>query len=158
MHLSRINPNRRALGGAAGALLLLMFLPWFGTAPDDNPYIAPARKVTVTAWQGLGVIDLVLALTAVCALVVAFRAHQRGDLHATGAELAPVFVLSFLSSALIIYRLVDPIQNTVPHFGAFLGLIAAIGIGLASIEGGRYLDELFRDWLLEARNPRGSGP
>jgi hypothetical protein len=158
MHLSRINPNRRLLGGAAGALLLVMFLPWFGTAPDDNPYIAPARKVTVTAWQGLDVIDLILALTALTALAIAFRVYRRGDLRPTGAELAPVFVLSFLSSALIVYRLVDPIQNTVPHFGAFFGLIAAIGIGLASMEGARYLDELFRDWFLEARNPRGSGP
>lgn len=128
-----MDPSRLRRGewltGAAGALLLsFMFLPWFGTAPEENPFIPPARKVTVNAWRSFEAIDLVLFATALAALATA-------GLLALGIERLrwaqvrfAAALLSLLSAALIVYRMLDPIPNTTLRFGIVLGLLATLAV------------------------------
>lgn len=150
--------QRLTLGGrlapAAGAILLVsLWLPWFGTAPEDDPFIPPARKVTIDAWQSFGSIDLVLALTALVAIGVSVPALSREHREPGNRELAPVFALALISAALIVYRLFEPIQNTIVHYGAAVGLAAVIAIAVGSLPGALYVTARVRRALMSLPGP-----
>jgi hypothetical protein len=143
--------DRLTLGGRlapAGGLLLLvsMWLPWFGTAPEDNPFIPPARKVTIDAWDSFYSIDVILVLTALVAIAIPVLALWRRQRGPDDGEYLPVLVLALVSAGLIVYRMFEPIQNTIVHFGAVVGLVATIAIAIGSLPGALYLI----DWARES--------
>jgi hypothetical protein len=162
--MSEARIERLTLGGRlppAGGLLLLvsMWLPWFGTAPEDNPFIPPARNVTIDAWQSFDSIDAILLLAAVAAIampVLAFWSQQRGP---EPRQLAPVFVLGALTAALVSYRMFEPIENTIVHYGAVIGLVATLVIAAGSLPGALYLIDRVRQtlWSPQASRPGSRG-
>lgn len=117
-----------------------MSFDWFGT---ENEGALRLFSVGRTAWEGLEYIRIVLAITAMVALVVvALRLAGAAQERLVRAN-AVVALLGMLSALLILFRIVDPpdfgsiqevwgtfpIEGTV-KFPIFLGLFAALGIAL----------------------------
>lgn len=114
--------------GGGAALLAAMFMPWFGTAPAENPFIPPAREVTVNAWRSFATLDLILFATAAAALATAVLAAPGADRRRRAQVRLATAGLSLVSTALVVYRIADPIPNTTVRFGIVLGLIACVAI------------------------------
>ena len=123
----------RAVAGASGlALLLVMFLPWFGgeqvvELPNAGSFTAEAENND--AWESFALIDLILFATAAAAVSYALT------------ELPPPIVLTVMGTlavALVFFRIVSPpdlgdlvgsVESDVGRrIGAFLGLLAAGGV------------------------------
>jgi Restriction Endonuclease associating with ARP len=138
------------LAGASGFVLLLaMFLPWYGV--DSSARLPDGTVVTVSAgdlsaWEAFGVIDIVLAATALLALavlIVGLITDPPPALQLTAIGAAAV------STLLIVFRLIDAPDlaiDTAPdtayetgrRLGAFLGLVCTAGIAWgANLAGAR---------------------
>ncbi len=122
MDLHRLRLGEKLAGVAGIALLVLTFLPWY------------ARPTTQSAWQAFGVVDLLLALTALMGVAVAILAatHRAPALPvATSVVLATLAPLVFL---VLSYRLLNqPGPNDVVEIrpGAYLGLacLSVLAVG-----------------------------
>jgi hypothetical protein len=120
------------LGGAAVALLVLMFLPWYGV--DIGGELGAAARLadvdtTATAWQAFSYTDLLLFVAA-AAGIAAFALNGQGNPQAENAIKAAAG-LGALCTVLVIYRIVNqpgPNDFIQVKYGAFLGLIAVAGV------------------------------
>lgn len=125
---SKVGRGEWICAGGGIALFVTLFLPWFGTAPEENPFIPPARKVTVNGWHtafDLWLLLLLLGTTIAAIATVVLLARGIDSLRWAQVRVGAMG-LSFLSAVLIVYRMIDPITNTIIWYGAVLGLIAAI--------------------------------
>lgn len=115
------------LVGAAGGLGLLVasFLPWYSAGGED-----------ATAWQAFSVVDLVIAAAAVAGLSVGVVVLFRISVSYPVAGSAVATLLGGLALLLIVYRLLDPPEDGLDvEFGAWLGLLAAAGVGIGGYLG-----------------------
>ncbi len=126
LKLERLNQGEKVAAGAALALFACMFLSWFNFG-----------FVTWTAWEALHFIAPLLAITIFTTLGCAFATlsdHSLGDLPSG----LLVFVFGCCAALLILFRLIDPVSlggegvatSASVEAGAFLGLLAAIGIAV----------------------------
>jgi hypothetical protein len=128
---------------SAIVLLVLMFATkWFGLAQTPRPSATRAAISTAeNAWHALPVVRWVMLLTIFVALgSVMVRAQQSS--HGTKTDTGPVVAaLGALTAALLAYRvLIDlpsPREVVDQKLGAYLGLLAAIGIALGGYEAMR---------------------
>lgn len=139
--LDKLNAGERVMGAGAVVLLISLCLPWFGTAEEENPFIPPARKVTINAWESFDVSDLILCLVALGTLA-AIVATLRG----VGAGREPRTLLGVLVAALVTVGIVfagieNPIENTTTRFGLWVGLLAAIAIAAGAWMAYKRLDQ-----------------
>ena len=127
-----MNLGRAVAGGSGLALLLFMFLPWFGgdrLVELPTAGVVTAEGESSDAWESFAVIDLILFATAAVAISYALT------------ELPPPIVVTAagaLATALVVFRIVDPPSlNTLVgqvdsgvgrRIGVFLGLLASAGI------------------------------
>jgi hypothetical protein len=125
------------LWGACGvALLVLTFVPWYGSRLTVSGTPVPMTGRTADAWQALSVIDVVLLLVAIVA-VAAASARFAGELSAAPAGLV-VAAAGLLALGLIVFRILEPpagsevVQaarfETTRKAGPFLAALAAAGI------------------------------
>jgi hypothetical protein len=143
-------------GGSAVALLIIMFLPWFGIdfggaadeVAEDLGFAVPGvdASASLNAWEAFEFIDLVLLVTIVVAVGTAVATATAATVALPVAASAITTGLGLLSTLLIAYRLLDPPGGTDRKFGVFLGLIAAAGIAwggwmLMQEEGAGFDDE-----------------
>jgi hypothetical protein len=136
MDADRLRTGELIAGVSAVALLIIMFLPWFGLGgaagealeQAQDLGLAPEIDTSANAWQSFDFIDLVLLVTIVVAagLAVATMAAQTVALPVAASSITAG--LGILSTLLVLYRLVDPPFDASRKLGAFLGLIAAAGI------------------------------
>jgi len=130
------------IAGASGlALILFMFaLTWYAVNGTLAPTLSLGlhQRTSFTGWQGLTHLRWLLLVTALLALALAyFQATLRAP--AVPVTLAAiVLVLGGLSALTLIYRvLINPPSGGLDQrAGAYLGLVAAIGIaygGFASL-------------------------
>jgi hypothetical protein len=137
------------------ALLVFMFLPWYGEeARVEIPGVQSfdADTGTRTAWQAFTLIDVLLFATAVVAVALPLAVVARVRSIDLPERPAPVIVAIGLFAALLIfYRLLDVPDTEIDvsvgevsigrRIGIFLGLIAAAGIAaggyLTSMERGQ---------------------
>jgi cation transport ATPase len=136
--LSRLRRGEKVAAGAAIVLFIVMFFGWYG--PHDGP------DLSFSAWESYSIIDLVLLLTIVAALGLAFltATQQTVALPVTAAVI--VTALAFLGTLLVAFRvLIDQPGFGVAGFSApdaavdntiwaWVGLIA-----VAAITYGGYL-------------------
>jgi hypothetical protein len=122
--MSKLRPADLAAGAAGVALLVVLFLPWYGVT---TLFGANDRTRAATAWQAFSVVDVLLALAAAIAVaLVAVTAVARGP-----AKPVAFTVISTVASAiavlLVLWRLIDaPGDGLAVRYGAWLGLAAAL--------------------------------
>jgi hypothetical protein len=115
-----------AAGGVA--LLIAMFLPWYGLR---------GREASLDAWSALSIVDLVLALVAVLGialLVVQVVGRGPAGPVALGVILGTLSIVAFV---LVAYRILNqpgPNEFVSVRAGAWLALLAT-----AVIAGGTWL-------------------
>jgi hypothetical protein len=122
-------PRRWAvLGGCAGlGLLAIGFLPWFEANGGH----------TADLWESFGFVDVVVAAAVACAVLTALFALRGDDSGLPIVGSSVTLGLAAIAAALIALRLIDPPggEGVGVEAGAWLGLLAATGVALASWGG-----------------------
>jgi hypothetical protein len=124
LKVERLSQGEKVAAVAALALFACMFLSWFNFG-----------FFTWTAWEGLHFIAPLLAITIFTTLGCTFATLSARDLGDLPAGML-VFVLGGLAALLVLFRVIDPVSlggeggstSASVEAGAFLGLIAAIGV------------------------------
>jgi hypothetical protein len=134
MDADRLRTGELIAGISGIALLILMFLPWFGVdlgggeIAEDLGIAVPETSVDFNAWEAFDFIDLVLLVTIVVAVGLAVATMASRTVALPVAASALTAGLGILSTLLILYRIIDPPSELGREFWVFLGLIAAAGI------------------------------
>lgn len=135
--MSRLRAGEWTAAGGAAALLVTLFLPWFGVKlpPSSGNLAAPVLAVAgggdTNGWDTLGWVVLVLALAAIgCGMwLAAANALDRPVAQAVAASALTASVGTFAFVALALRALVfqpGPNDLVVLRYGAYLGLLAAL--------------------------------
>jgi hypothetical protein len=117
MRLSRVRSPELLTGVCGLALLVDLFLPWFGAA---------------AAWEAFTVLDLLLALVgaAAVALPVIYASNAKPDAPITATALTVLG--GGLATLLVVFRLLDPVGEGGREVGLYLGLLASAGLTAAA--------------------------
>lgn len=128
--LNRLSMGEKVAGASGVALFFIMFIfDWFG-----NDFGG------ANAWQSFGLIDLILFVTLVAAIALAFMAAGQQSVNLPVALSAVVAALGILATVLVLFRILSPPDFGVSSdaldggadigrkIGVFLGLIASAGI------------------------------
>jgi hypothetical protein len=157
VNLQRLRIGEWIFGVSAVVLLVSLFLPWWGLkgnwidlgpgGPVEGPLTDDVGVVTTwTAWQVFSVADLLLALLAVLALVVwviVARATAAGPGVAGETLLLPLAVVAAIVALVQVLGTPDvleaapPIPDTTTEYGAWLGLLATLGVLVGLLVGAR---------------------
>jgi hypothetical protein len=126
--MTRLRPPDVVAGVAGAAMIIVLFLPWYGLEGRGVVTYGPGSG-TATAWEAFSVTDILLALLALLAIalpVVTAAASGPAKPVAFGVLGS---VGSILAVLLILYRLLNqpgPNDVVVLRYGAWLGLLAAL--------------------------------
>jgi len=157
-----------AIPAIAGIALIaaIFVLPWFGASDALEQSFSEAEQIRqqfggpevvmpdtdANAWEALDLGRFVLLAAGLAAVVL--TVVRMGDRPAISklryAALATA--LGSLATALVLYRLVNPPQDSSRAAGVFVGLIAAAVVGLSAWRALR--DE---EAIAHPRRPRGDG-
>lgn len=138
MDLSKLRGGELLAGLAGVALLIVMFLPWYGLAGLSEPFGgALARQAglatTANAWRAFDLIDILLFLTVIAAVGAAVVAATQQSVALPVAASVVVTALGVLVTGLVLYRLVNEPgsdQFIDLRFGAYLGFVLCALIAL----------------------------
>lgn len=137
MNPSGLSIGERIAGGSALALLIIMFLPWYGAKAQAGGSNGFSATGDANAWESFSSIDIVLLL--VILVVGALVAARAANAIPAGVP-APLIILGagVLALALVVYRLLDLPAESGSSFGinveitrqigVFLGLLASAGV------------------------------
>lgn len=120
------------LGASGVALLIFMFLPWYGV---DFGIAGIRGSVTASAWKVFSYTDLLLFLAGVSA-IAAFVLTTQGHEQAPNAIKAAAG-LGALCTLLVVYRIINqpgPNDLIKVKVGAFLGLIAVAALTYGAVK------------------------
>jgi hypothetical protein len=123
--MSRLRPADIVAGVGGLALLIALFLPWYGLAPlfGANDRALP----DATAWQALTVVDILLALIALLAIALPVVTAVASGPAKPVAFAVLSSVGSILAVLLVLWRLLDaPADHLELRYGAWIGLVAAV--------------------------------
>ena len=151
MDTSRLGTGEMIAAGGAIALLILMFLPWYGV---DAEFAGVSVSDSANAWESMSFIDILLFLLAATTIgIVAGRAAG-----AVGDDVPwPVLLVAAggLALLLVLYRVIDIPTGDVPaevedavDFGREIGLFLALIATAAMAYGG---------WRANAERPAAPG-
>jgi Ca2+/H+ antiporter len=128
--MRRLRPADVAAGAAGVALLVVLFLPWYGAT---TLFGANDRAAQASAWQAFSVVDILLALAAVLAIaLVVVTATARGPAKPVAFTVIAT-VASAIAVPLALWRALDPPQDFyASRYGAWLGLAATVLMFVAS--------------------------
>jgi hypothetical protein len=145
---SRLRPGDIVAGLGGVALLIAMFLDWFGIAPvgiGGTPLpgginIPGPKETGADAWQSLEFIDFCLLLTGLVAVKAAALRVLGKRLAGPFPMSAAVCLLGAVAATLILWRIFDPPFDGSLKVGIFLGLAGTLAITyggyVASLEDG----------------------
>jgi hypothetical protein len=136
--VSRLRAGEWTAAVGAAALLVALFLPWFGVELSGpagnlvNPFLADGGT---SGWNTLGWLVIVLALGAVgCAAWLAIaNATRRPVAQTVAASVLTATAGTFAFVVLALRALVfqpGPNELVVLRYGAWLGLLAALALAL----------------------------
>jgi hypothetical protein len=133
--MRRLRPADLGAGAAGVALLVVLFLPWYGGVVGTGvvSYGPGVSSRLATGWQAFGVVDILLALAAVAAIaIVAVSATARGPAIPVASTVIAT-VASAIAVLLALWRLLDiPDFVLTRHYGVWLGVAAALLMFVAS--------------------------
>lgn len=135
MDTSRLSVGDRIAGASGVALLIVMFLPWYGVDADVGGF---SFSESASAWEVLSVIDVLLFLVAAAAIAHAV-AKAASALPPDLPAASLVAAAGGLAVLLVLFRIIDLPTPDVPEvggetvdygrkLGVFLGLIGSAGI------------------------------
>jgi drug/metabolite transporter (DMT)-like permease len=112
------------LAAAAGVLLIVsLLLPWY------QPLLPIAPYDSLTGFQALSVIDILLALTAAVGVTLAVFQVTRTSPALPVAFGVLTVVIGLLATLLVLSRLIDvPRDELEPMYGAWIALLATIAL------------------------------
>ena len=119
MDLRRLRAGEWIAALSGAALLVSLFLPWYGAGAEDD----------ASGWQALAAVDIALALVAVFGVaLLLITASQR--VPAVPIALSPIVTLvGMIGVVLVLIRLANaPDGFDGREVGVWLGLVAAVGI------------------------------
>ena len=149
MDTSKLSVGDQIAAASGIALLIVMFLPWYGVDVSVGPISA---SESANAWEALSFIDILLFLIALVAIAVpAAKAADALPADVPGATL--VLAAGALGVLLVLFRLIDLPTPDISaagvdfdrKIGVFLGLIATVGI-------------TYGGWRASEESPVGSTP
>ena len=143
---SRLTPAEYAGCLAATALVLSLFLPWFGTSEtNDNSTLAGASAGdTVSAWQTFGLLDVVLVAAATAPFILSWIIARGHTLTWKPGEVTMVvgitaFVL-ILCNGVILGRPGDSVEISL-EVGYPIALLACAGMAASGfVRQARYTE------------------
>jgi len=152
MDTSKLSLGDQIAAASGIALLIALFLPWYGVDVEVAGFSA---SESVSAWEALGFIDILLFLVAVVAIGVPV-ARAMGSLPDDVPGALLLLAAGGLGLLLVLFRLIDIPGPDVPEaagnaiefgrkFGLFLGLLATVGI-------------TYGGWRANAESPAGTTP
>jgi hypothetical protein len=132
MDTSKLTLGEQIAAASGIALLIVMFLPWYGVDVNVGPLSA---SESANAWEALSFIDILLFLIAVVAIGVPV-AKAMGSLPDDVPGPLVVLAAGGLGVLLVLFRLIDLPTPDISaagvdfgrKIGIFLGLIATAGI------------------------------
>lgn len=134
MDTSKLSLGDQIAAASGVALLVVLFLPWYGVDVNVAGFSA---SESVNAWEAMSFIDILLFLVALVAIGVPV-ARATGSLPDDLPGPLLVLVAGGLGVLLVLFRLIDlptPDGGGGVDFGRkigiFLGLIATVGIAYA---------------------------
>ena len=143
---SRLTPAEYAGCLAAIALVLSLFLPWFGTSEtNENSALAGASSgETVSAWQTFALLDVVLVAAATAPFILSWIIARGHRLTWKPGEVTMVvgitcFVL-ILCNGVILGRPGDSVEISL-EIGYLVALLACVGMGASGfVRQSRYTE------------------
>jgi len=175
MDVTRLRQGEKIAAVAGILLLIIMFaFSWFGYKPAGGFGIpGGGAELTRNAWGAFSFIDILLFLTVVAAVGMAYLSASGTSVSLPVAASAIVTGLGILSVVLVLFRIISPPDlsvggisaggavDTTRKIGVFLGLIAAAGVAyggyMAMQEEGTSFGEA-RDQLQNRGGGTGDGP
>ena len=168
MDLNRLRPGEQIAAVAAIVLLLDMFIfKWFGLKVSaTTPLGGFTAEGSRNAWGSFSFIDIILFITVLAALGMAYLRASNTDVALPVAASVVVALLGALSTLLVLIRIISPPDfgvdvSGIDHtrkIGAFIGLISAAVLTYGAWrtmqeEGTSFQDAA--DRLGGGRGPRG---
>ena len=137
MDISRLSQGELIAGGSGLALLVAMFLPWYGV-DVSTPIANVSASNSVSAWKAFDFVDILLFLIALVAIAVPVaRMTDSLPEDVPGATL--IVAAGGLGVLLVLWRIIDLPTPDISSIGSvkvdfsrkigvFLGLIATAGV------------------------------
>ena len=138
-----LTPEQRLAGGAAAALFVTMFLPWYQqNAVVNAPRAAPLQSRNLNAFQVFSFVEAAVLLVALAVLYLLFARSERRSFKLPGGDGSVVLAAGTWVALLLILRLFDKpgitthgiAANVGIQWGIFFALAAA---GLLALAGSR---------------------
>ena len=127
--MDNLRTGERIAGIAGVALLIIMFLNWWGAPEIEVEGLGTVGGgLSANAWEAADVLDLLWALAAISGIALAVMAATATQANMPVAMSAITAGLGGLATLTILYRLIDPPFDADREYGVFLGLIAAAAI------------------------------
>jgi hypothetical protein len=126
--------EQRLAGGAAVALFLTMFLPWYQqNAVVSAKGVAPLVSRNLNAWAAFSFVEAAVLLVAAATLAMLGARAEGRDFHLPGSDGAIVMLAGAWVAALLVWRLFDKPSidghgvagNVGIQWGIFFALAAA---------------------------------
>jgi hypothetical protein len=158
--MDNLRTGEKIAGIAGAALLIIMFLSWWGT-PDTIEVEGLGEVSTegfggnANAWEAADFLDIIWFLTAVVAIGLAITAATASQVNMPVALSAITAGMGILSVVTILFRLIDTPYDLDRKYGVFLGLIAAAGIAYG---GWRAMEEEGTSFSDQADRLGGDAP
>ncbi|MGI8729538.1 MAG: hypothetical protein ACR2LK_06035 [Solirubrobacteraceae bacterium] len=131
-----LDADQRLAAGAALALLLTMFLPWYEKTAFVPGTTAPASD-RISAFGAVSFVEAAIFLVSVGVLLLVLTRAEGGKFHLPGGDGTVILAAGLWASALIFYRVFDRpdfegIAGSVGiQWGFFLAFIATGALALA---------------------------
>jgi hypothetical protein len=134
VELSRLRHGELIAGAGGVALLVVMFLDWYG-AGGSAELGGQSIEVSIglSAWEAFSVTDLILALTAVAGIGLAVLTASRRSPALPVAAAVIATTLGALATLLVVYRILNqpgPNEFLEVKFGAFLGFLSVLAVAV----------------------------
>jgi len=120
--------------GAAGALMLTLFLPWYSAVFRGNE----ARSFNRSAFGEFSFVEAAVLLVAAGVLYLIWARSQRKGFHLPGGDGTVIMVAGAWASLLLVWRLFDTPESPDAEFGLQWGIFVALAVaGLLTAAGAR---------------------